>query len=159
MFSVSSRVSLQLIVRFLQSQNDLDFLNMAFIRPFIISSSFISTRPHRKFFCKHYGISIDYLLFVIICKKSKLLFFGLFWKNKAVNLFFKIWKEKFTEEKFTYASLYLNIANVLRMFFTFQHVISSLSSAFREFIGDVFQWHTHVRTHARTHARINFHLL
>ena len=146
LFSVSSRVSLQLIVRFLQSQNDLDFLNMAFIRPFIISSSFISTRPHRNFFCKHYGISIDYLLFVI-CKKSKLLFFGLFWKNKGMNLFCKIWKEKFT-----YTSLYLSIANVLRMFFIFQHVISSLSLAFRGFNGDVFQLHT--RTHAHMHALI-----
>ena len=40
------------------------------------------------------------------------------------------------------------------MFFTFQHVISSLSSAFREFIGDVFQLHTHARTHAHMHALI-----
>ena len=83
LFSVSSRVSLQLIVRFLQSQNDLDFLNMAFIWPFIISSSFISTRPHRNFFCKHYGISIDYLLFVICyyLQKIKIVIFRTFLKK------------------------------------------------------------------------------
>ena len=45
------------------------------------------------------------------------------------------------------------------MCFAFQHVISILSLAFREFIGDVFPLYvyTHARTH--THIHINFHLL
>ena len=38
------------------------------------------------------------------------------------------------------------------MFFTFQRVIFSLSSAFREFTGDVIPLHTH--THAQTHTFI-----
>ena len=35
------------------------------------------------------------------------------------------------------------------MFFTFQRIISSLSLAFWEFIGDAFALHTHTHTHAR----------
>ena len=43
------------------------------------------------------------------------------------------------------------------MFFTYQHVISSLFSAFREFIGDVSPLRTYTRAH--TQRPINFFLL
>ena len=73
-----------------------------------------------------------------------------FLKKESIEFISSTFERKHFELKFTYTSLYLNIKNVLRMFFTLQRVISSLPSAFREFIGDVFPLHTHTYTHKHT---------
>ena len=74
-------------------------------------------------------------------------------KNESREFISSTFERKHFEKKFIYYTLlYLNITNVLRMFFSFQRVISSLPSAFREFIGEVFSLHLHTHTNTLTQA-------
>ena len=59
---------------------------------------------------------------------------------KAVNLFLQHFKENFRKNNsITYTSQHPSVT----YFLTFVHIISILSLAFREIIGDVFLLHTH----------------
>ena len=87
-----------------------------------------------------------------------MLFFGLFEKKESSESISSIFEIKHFEEKLTYTSQhqYLNIS-ILQMFpvfFTFQRVITSLSAAFRQFIGDAFPLHTHTHAQTQTQALI-----
>lgn len=44
----------------------------------------------------------------------------------------------------------------MRMFFDFQRAVSSLPSALREFIGDLFILHTYPHTHTHKHTFFSF---
>ena len=87
-----------------------------------------------------------------ITKNQNCYFFDFFWKRNQWIYFVNIWKKN----SLIYTSLYLNSTNLLRMFFTFRRIISNLSSAFREIIGDVF---TPPPTNTHTHTHFNFDLL
>ena len=82
-----------------------------------------------------------YLLFFILF----LFYFFIFRKKKVVNLFLQHFKENMLKKHLL--TQHLNITNVLLMFFTFQIIISSLFSAFREIIGNIFPLHTHTDFH------------
>ena len=85
--------------------------------------------------------------------------FSDFLKKESSEFISPTFERKHFEVKFTNTSLYPNITNVLCMIFTFQHVVSSLSSSFREFIGDIFPLHTHTHSCTYTNTHINFRLL
>ena len=73
-------------------------------------------------------------------------------KKQSSEFISSTFERKEFDVKFINASLYLNIKNVLHVFFTFQCVIPGLSLVFREFIVGIFPLHTH--THACTHKHI-----
>ena len=70
-------------------------------------------------------------------------------KESTVNLFLQNLKEN-TLKKNSHSTLFQE-----HKYYTFQRVISSLSSAFREFIGDVSPLHTQTYTHAYKHIDIH----
>ena len=118
----------------------------------MVNFLFIITRPHRNFFVNKTTFQL------ILCysiAKIKIVIFRTFWKKESSELISWIFEIKLFEEKLTYTCQYqyLNIS-ILQMFpvlFTFQCVITSLSAAFRQFIGDAFPLHTH--THAQTQTQ------
>lgn len=121
------------------------------VRSFTINSSFIIMHPHHNFSVNN----ATFQLFPI--KITKIVKFWIFWKKKQSSEFTSsTFERRYFEEKFTFTSLYLNIINILCMFFTFQHVISSLSSASRKFIGAIFPLHTHIPTHTQINTLVSF---
>ena len=118
------------------------------IRPFMINSLFIITFPHRKLFVNNTPFQL--IIWYLITKNQNRYFLD-FLKKGGSKLISSTFERKYFKVKFTNTSLYLHSTNVL-LFFTFQRVISSLSSVFREFIGDIFPLHTHTHTHIHKHT-------
>ena len=124
------------------------------IRPFIIISSFIITRAHGDFFVNNAAFHL-----LLNCKRSKLLFSGFFEKRIFKKLFLQHLKENTLKEN-SLTHHFITISQYYKCFaydFTIHQVISSLSSAFREFISDVFPLHIHAHTHTHTLTHIYTH--